>query len=91
MHGSSGADVCEAFSKFFIDASGFPKTLQTDFDTRLIGGKAAALLRSHGTRIRAAPPHRQDKNGLVERKWQSLTKMARSLLTEAKLSKKFWF
>ena len=33
MHGSSGADVCEALWKFFIDAGGFPKTLQTDFDT----------------------------------------------------------
>ena len=51
MHGSSGADVCEALWKFYIDAGGFLKTLQTDFDTRLIGGKAAALLRSHSTRI----------------------------------------
>ena len=91
MHGSSGADVCEALWKFFIDAGGFPKIIQCDFDTRLIGGKAAALLRTHGTRIRAAPPYRQDKNGLVERRWQSLTKMARSFLTEAKLPKKFWY
>ena len=75
---------------FFIDTGGFPKTLQCDFDTQLIGGKAAALLRSHGTRIRAAPPHRQDKNRLVKQKWQSLTKMVRSFLTAAKLPKKFW-
>ena len=33
----------------------------------------------------------QDKNGLVERRWQSLTKMAPFFLTEAKLRKKFWF
>ena len=91
MHGSSGADVSEALWIFFIDAGGFPKTLQCDFDSRIIGGKAAALLRSHGTRIRAAPPGRQDKNGLVERHWQELTKMARSYLTTAKLPKKFWF
>ena len=91
MHGSSGADVCEALWKFFIDAGGFPKTLQTDFDTRLIGGKAAALLQSHGTRIRTAPTHHQDKNGLVKQKLQSLTKMARSFLTTAKLPKNFCF
>ena len=91
MHGSSGADVCEALWKFFIDAGGFPHTLQCDFDPRLIGGKAAVLLRSHGTHVRAAPPGRQDKNGFVENKWQSLTKMARSFLAEAKLPKKFWF
>ena len=71
MHGSSGADVCEALWKFFIDVGGFPKILQCDFDTRLT--------------------HLQDKNGLVERKWQSLTKMVRSFLTAAKLPKIFWF
>ena len=91
MQGSSGGDVCEALWKFFIDAGGFPKILQCDFDPRLIGGRAAALLRSHGTRLRAAPPGRQDFNGLVERKWQSLTAMARSFLADAKLPKKFWF
>ena len=91
MHGCAGSDICEALWKFFIDAGGFPKTLQCDFDPKFIGGKAASLLRSHGTHVRAAPPHRQDKNGLVERKWQSLVEMARSFLTEARLPKKFWF
>ena len=45
----------------------------------------------HGTSIRAAPPHQQDKNGLVERKWQSICGMAQLFLTEAKLPKNFWF
>ena len=44
IQGSSGADVCEALWKFFIDAGGFPKTIQCDFDPLLIAGKAAALL-----------------------------------------------
>ena len=30
-------------------------------------------------------------DGLVERKWQSITAMARSFLAEAKFPKKFWF
>ena len=76
---------------FLIDAGSFPEIIQCNFDPRLIGGKAAALLRTHETRVRAAPPHCQDKNGLVERRWQSLTEMARSFLTEAILFKKFWF
>ena len=91
MQGSSGADVCEVLWNFFNDASSFSETIQCDFDPHLIGGKAAALLRTYGTLVRATPPHQQDKNGLVERRWQSLTKMARSFLTEAKLHKKFWF
>ena len=67
MHGSSGNDITEALWKFFIDAGGFPRKIQCNFDTRFVGGTAAALLQSHGTAIRAAPPRRQDKNGLVER------------------------
>lgn len=54
MHSSLCADVCEAL--FFINAGGFPKTIHCDFDPRLIGGKAAALLCTHGTRVCAAPP-----------------------------------
>ena len=91
MYGSSGADICEALWKFSIDANGFPKALLCDFDLQLIRGKAAALLQLHNTRIRAAPPHRQERNGVVEHKWQSLTKMACLFLTTAKLPKKFWF
>ena len=68
MNGSSGNDITEALWKFFINAGGFPKTIQCNFDTRFIGGKAATLMRSHGTAIRAAPPKRQDHNGLVERR-----------------------
>ena len=41
MHGCSGDDVCKALWKFFIDAGGFPRTIQCDFDSCLIGGKAA--------------------------------------------------
>ena len=91
MNGSSGANVTKALWKFFIDAGGFPRTIQCNFDMRLIGGKAAALLRSHGVTVRAAPPSRQDHNGLVERQWAEITKMARSFLADAKLPKKFWF
>ena len=56
MNGCSGSDVCEALWKFFIDAGGFPRIMQCDFDPKFIGGKTIELLRSHGTRVRAAPP-----------------------------------
>ena len=56
MQDSSGGNVCEALWKFFIDLGGFPRIIQCDFDLRLIGGCAAALLQSHGTCICAAPP-----------------------------------
>ena len=83
MHGTSGADVVEALWKFFIDAGGFPRTIQCNFDPRFIGGKAISLLRSHGCYVRAATPHRQDHNDLVKKRWEVLTNMARAFLADA--------
>ena len=76
--------------EFLINAGGFPCVIQSDFNRKLIGGKAAALLRSHSTCVQAAPSGRQDKNRMVEREWQSIVAMAQSFLTEAQLPKKFW-
>ena len=53
---------------FFINAGGFPHTLQCDFDPRLIDSKAATLLHFHGTCLCAAPPGQQYKNDFVENK-----------------------
>ena len=91
MHGKSGADVVEALWKFSIDAGGLPCTIQCDFDPRFIGGKVISLLQSHGCYVRAAPPHWQDHNGLVENCWEVLTNMARAFLAEARLPKRFWY
>ena len=41
--------------------------------------------------MRAAPPNRQDHNGLVENRWEVLTNMARAFLAEAQLPKRFWY
>jgi hypothetical protein len=81
----------EALWKFFIEAGGFPKKIQCDFDPRFVGGQALKLLRSHGCKVQAAPPHRQSQNGMVERRWQMLEAMARTYLTEARLPKRFWY
>ena len=57
MHGTSGADVVEALWKFFIDAGGFPRTIQCNFDSQFIGGKVVSLLLSHGCYVCDVPPH----------------------------------
>ena len=62
------------YGNFSLMLGAFPDTIQFNFDPRLVGGKATALLCTHVTRICAAPPHRQDKNCFVERRWQSLTR-----------------
>ena len=51
MQGSSGADVCKALCKLFIDAGGFPKKIQCDFDPRLIGGNRCTSSNSRHSRL----------------------------------------
>ena len=41
--------------------------------------------------VLAAPPDEQHQNGLAERKWQTISRMARSLLTDKKIPRSFWF
>ena len=86
-----GSTITDAFWLYEINAGGFPKRLQTDFDKRLICGDVARLLRSHGVTIGAAPSHRQSQNGAVERQWQTACCMARSLLAKSRLPKNFWY
>jgi len=76
---------------FFSHLGFLPKCLITDFDTKLIGGKARENLNSLLIHTNAAPAYRQDKNGLVERHWQTLVAMARSWLASAELPSSFWF
>jgi len=68
-----------------------PKRLITDFDTKLIGGKARDYLNSLRIHVNAAPSNRQDRNGLADRHWQTMTAMARSWLASAELPAKFWY
>jgi len=58
---------------------------------KLIGGLARDYLRSLLIYINAAPPYRQDKNGLAERHWRMLVSMARNWLASAELPPTFWF
>ncbi len=85
------SDISKQLETFFADLGLFPKRLISDFDNKLIGGKAREYLNSLKIHINAAPANRQDKNGLAERHWQTLIAMARNWLASAELPAKFWF
>ncbi len=88
----SGDTIIDALWRFFfVDAGGFPRRLRCDFDRRFLAGSAGRLLRSHGVRIGASPPHRQSQSGAVERNWNTAVEMARAFLAEAGLPKRYWF
>jgi hypothetical protein len=87
----SGDCIVDALWRFFVDAGGFPKRFRCDFDRRFLHGKVGRLLRSHGVKIGASPPHRHSQNGAVERNWNTAVEMGRSFLAEANLPKRYWF
>ncbi len=68
-----------------------PRRLISDFDTKLIGGKAREYLNSLKIHINAAPANCQDPNGLAECHWQTMVAMARGWLTSAQLPATFWY
>jgi hypothetical protein len=68
-----------------------PKRLISDFYTKLIGGPARDYLNSLLKHVNATPSHRQEKNGLLERHWQTIVSMARNWLATAELPSSFWF
>jgi len=76
-------DIRRQLESFFAHLGFIPKRLVTDFDTKLIGGKAREYLNSLLIHVNAAPAHRQDKNGLAERHWQIIIAMARNWLASA--------
>jgi len=85
------SDVRKQLESFFAHLGFSPKRLISDFDTKLIGGQAWEYLNSLKIHVNAAPAYRQDKNGLVERHWQTLIAMARNWLASAELPASFWF
>ena len=84
-------DILPAFQSLVKDMGFAPKKIITDFDSKLFGQSIQSYFTPLGTTIESAPPRMQHKNGLVERNWRSVVRMARSWLTSALLPSQFWF
>jgi hypothetical protein len=85
------SDIPRQLQAFFAHIGLVPHRLISDFDLKLIGGKAREYLNSLLIHVNAAPSYRQDKNGLVECHWQTMVSMARSWLSSAELPSSFWY
>jgi hypothetical protein len=85
------SDISKQLEAFFAHLGFCPKRLISDFDTKLIGGKAREYLNSLKIHVNAAPATGQDKNGLAKQHWQTLIAMAQNWLASAELPAKFWF
>jgi len=85
------SDIKKQFEQFFAHIGFSPRRLITDFDLKLVGGKAREYLNSLLIHVNSAPAYRQDRNGLAERHWQTMVMMARNWLASAELPATFWF
>lgn len=84
----------EAFRVMQMLADGTPKLFHSDFDKKLIGGKALRWIQEAKSQIIATPSNLQSSNGLVEHTWQRLVRMARvymAYITEKQVGREFWF
>jgi hypothetical protein len=68
-----------------------PHRLYTDFDNKRIAGPTEQFLCENGCKICASPNSHQDKNGLVERAWQTIVYMAHSYVTDMQMPHSFWY
>jgi len=85
------AALVAVFKQFRLDAGGLPKVLLTDFDSKIFGGATGQWLKENFCNVRAAPPRRQNQNGLVERTWETVTGMARSYITDMQMPRCYWY
>ena len=87
----TGSHIVDALIKFHVDAGSLPRRFHSDFDKKLIGGKALRYILANQSSIIAAPAGRQSSNGLVERTWRTILEMGRSYMTEKQMSRDYWF
>jgi hypothetical protein len=84
-------DLLQKFKQFLIDVQGTCKEIRTDFDQKIIKGRVKTFLTEKEIAVTAAPPRQQHKNGLVERKYQTILKMTRNWLTSSLLPSSYWW
>jgi transposase InsO family protein len=87
----SAESIIDVLWSFLVDAGSIPHRIRCDFDSSFVKGQVYSFLRRKGIRTGASPPGRQSQNVAVERQWRTTTSMARALLVEARLPKRYWF
>jgi len=83
--------ILTSFKQAMVHFKTPPSRYIFDFDNKLIGGKVKEYLTDKGGSVEAAPSGRQNQNGLVERHWRTVVRMARSWLSSALLPSEYWW
>ena len=86
-------DITTALLKTQQTLHMFPKRIITDYDHKLIGSRIQHFILDHKLQcnIEAAPPKRQNQNGLSESNWKTVIRMARAWIANKLLPSNFWW
>ncbi len=83
--------ITKARQKLKVMAGKLPRLMYTDFDPKLLSKTVASWYHENDDMILAAPPEQQHQNGLVERTWQIISKMARAYINDKQMPKSYWY
>lgn len=67
-----------------------PKIIRSDRGTEYVNEDLKKYLKQEGIRVQYTAPYSPQQNGVAERKNRSLLEMARCMLLDANLDKKYW-
>ena len=86
-------DITDALLKLKNTLHLFPKRIITDYDHKLIGDKIQRFFIENNINctIEAAPPKRQNQNGLSESNWKTVLRMARAWIANKLMPSTFWW
>ena len=94
-------DLAPTLQKICNDTGVIPKRILTDFDHKIMGSTVMDMFTDFDGKciidtapvptIEAAPPNKQNQNGLAESNWKAVLYMARAWLTSNLLPSKFWW
>ena len=85
------SDILKQFKTYCSDMDQTPKQFICDCDRRLFSEEIKFCLEENNSKINAAPGAKQRQNGLAERTWRSVLRMARSWIASSMLPPTFWW
>ena len=84
-------DILKQFKSYCNDIGLVPKQFICDCDRRLFSQDIKEWLEEGHSRINAAPEGKQRQNGLAERTWRSILRIARGRIASSLLPPTFWW
>ena len=85
------SDILNQIQQFCANIGFVPRRFACDCDNKLMSKQIQQWLAKNNSIINCSPKGRQNQNGLCERNWRTVIKMARSWIASHELPSSFWW